>query len=48
MTRKGKVLKICGWCGRAFLSNDDRRIDYCCEECENKTKVKRRNIKDEF
>lgn len=36
MIRKGKILKICGWCGRTFLSDNDGKIKYCCEECESK------------
>ncbi|MCC0654712.1 hypothetical protein [Clostridioides sp. ES-S-0001-03] len=36
MNRKGKILKICGWCGRTFLSDNNRKIDYCCEECKSR------------
>ncbi|HGM3561780.1 TPA: hypothetical protein ACKOKM_003446 [Clostridioides difficile] len=36
MTRKGKVLKICGWCGKTFLSNNDGKIAYCSKKCKKK------------
>ncbi|NKN22152.1 hypothetical protein [Clostridioides difficile] len=39
MTRKGKVLKICGWCGKTFLSDNDGEIVYCSKKCKNKSKI---------
>ncbi|HEK8872720.1 TPA: hypothetical protein STX85_003549 [Clostridioides difficile] len=36
MTRKGKVLKICGWCGKTFLSDNDSKIAYCSKKCKKK------------
>ncbi|HBE9331562.1 TPA: hypothetical protein ACKOOV_002084 [Clostridioides difficile] len=36
MTRKGKVLKICGWCGKTFLSDNDGKIAYCSKKCKKK------------
>ncbi|MBT2157055.1 hypothetical protein KK424_00735 [Clostridioides difficile] len=38
MTRKGKVLKICGWCGKTFLSDNDSKIAYCSKKCKKKEK----------
>lgn len=43
MTRKGKVLKICGWCGKTFLSNNDGKIAYCSKKCKKKKRKKFRN-----
>ncbi|MBZ0937405.1 hypothetical protein KWK86_017310 [Clostridioides difficile] len=38
MSRKGKILKICGWCGKAFFSDNNGKIAYCSKKCKNKSK----------
>ncbi|HDX7260585.1 TPA: hypothetical protein RQB07_003690 [Clostridioides difficile] len=50
MDKKGKALKICGWCGKAFFSDDNGKIAYCSNKCKSKREksLKKERFKDEF